>query len=71
MVVVPKDEMIVSTSDVATTFFRRTLGSLTSNEDTPQRILAAFMAISSLGNIITTIFSNARGKSILSASSVA
>ncbi|KAF4972145.1 hypothetical protein FSARC_1220 [Fusarium sarcochroum] len=59
MVVVPKDAQV--TSNVAQEFFERTLGSLTEDE-TGRRIFNAFLAISSMGNIIVMTYTAARVK---------
>ncbi|KAF5665146.1 high-affinity methionine permease [Fusarium heterosporum] len=59
MVVVPKDAQIAT--NVAQEFFERTLGSLTDNE-IGQRIFNAFLAISSMGNIIVMTYTAARVK---------
>ncbi|KAF5022560.1 hypothetical protein F66182_5393 [Fusarium sp. NRRL 66182] len=59
MVVVPKDKQI--TENVAQEFFKNTLGSLTRDE-TGERIFNAFLAISSMGNIIVMTYTAARVK---------
>lgn len=59
MVVVPKAEQIAG--NVALAFFQRTLGTISQNKSHPRRILAAFMAISSFGNIVVMTFTAARG----------
>ena len=59
MIVVPKTEQIAG--DVALAFFQRTLGTVSQNPTLPKRILAAFMAISSFGNIVVMSFTAARG----------
>jgi amino acid transporter len=61
MIVVPKEEQLVATN-VAREFFIRTLGSVDSTDTTPQRVLYAFMAISSFGNIMVMTFIAARVK---------
>ena len=61
MIVVPKTEQIAG--NVALAFFQRTLGTVSKNEAHPRRILAAFMAISSFGNIVVMTFTAARGMS--------
>lgn len=61
MVVVPKSTQLLSTKTVAESFFELTFGTLSQNEKYPQRILAAFMAISSFGNIVVMTFTAARG----------
>lgn len=61
MVVVPKDLQIRSTKTVAELFFEMTFGALSNNDKQPQRILAAFMAVSSFGNIVVMTFTAARG----------
>ncbi|KAM0232655.1 hypothetical protein ACHAP5_010662 [Fusarium lateritium] len=59
MVVVPRNAQI--NTNVAQEFFERTLGSLTENE-TGKRIFNAFLAISSMGNIIVMTYTAARVK---------
>jgi len=59
MVVVPQAEQI--TKNVALSFFQRTLGSVSEDESQPGRVLAAFMAVSSFGNIVVMTFTAARG----------
>ncbi|ENH63944.1 High-affinity methionine permease [Fusarium oxysporum f. sp. cubense race 1] len=59
MVVVPEKDQI--STNVAQEFFERTLGSLTEDE-TGQRIFNAFLAISSMGNIIVMTYTAARVK---------
>jgi hypothetical protein len=49
------------TKNVALSFFQRTLGSVSKDETQPGRILAAFMAVSSFGNIVVMTFTAARG----------
>ncbi|KAJ4347248.1 uncharacterized protein N0V89_011188 [Didymosphaeria variabile] len=60
MIVVPKAEQIAG--NVALAFFQRTLGSVSQDESQPRRILAAFMAVSSFGNIVVMTFTAARVK---------
>ncbi|OCL12418.1 amino acid transporter [Glonium stellatum] len=60
MIVVPRSVQIDSQYNVALEFFQETFGTLGNNK--PQRILSAFMAISSLGNIIVMTFTAARIK---------
>ncbi|KAF2837972.1 high affinity methionine permease [Patellaria atrata CBS 101060] len=62
MVVVPREIQIDSAQNIATVFFQNTYGTLGSKDNKAQRILAAFMAISSLGNIITFTFTASRIK---------
>ena len=59
MVVVPQAEQIAG--NVALAFFQRTLGTVSQDPSYPKRILAAFMAISSFGNIVVMTFTAARG----------
>ena len=61
MIVVPKEIQLEST-DVAGQFFEMTLGTLHNNSDVGPRVLSAFMAISSLGNIIVMTYTAARGE---------
>lgn len=68
MLIVPEEVQVTENS--AEAFFRRTFGRLSGNDDVGQRILNAFMAISSLGNIFVFIFTAARGKSHCSLSSL-
>jgi hypothetical protein len=67
MVVVPASVQMDPKLDVnvAQEFFQRTIGHVSSDEALPEKILAAFMAISSLGNIIVMTFTAARGKQII------
>ncbi|KAF2103718.1 amino acid transporter [Rhizodiscina lignyota] len=60
MIVVPRELQIEGTS-VAQSFFRLTFGSLT-DDNTGSRIFSAFLAISSLGNIIVMTYTAARVK---------
>jgi hypothetical protein len=60
MVVVPKEEQI--SLNVAQRFFELTFGSLSANNNTGQRIFNAFLAISSMGNIIVMTYTAARVK---------
>ena len=61
MIVVPKELQLDSRYTVAESFFKLTFGSLSDSGNQPQRILAAFMAISSFGNIVVMTFTAARG----------
>ncbi|KXH52483.1 high-affinity methionine permease [Colletotrichum simmondsii] len=60
MVVVPKEDQI--NENVAQKFFELTFGTLGSASDTGARIFNAFLAISSLGNIIVMTYTAARVK---------
>ncbi|TQN73470.1 High-affinity methionine permease, partial [Colletotrichum shisoi] len=60
LVVVPKDEQIEI--NVAQRFFELTFGTLGSGGDTGVRIFNAFLAISSMGNIIVMTYTAARVK---------
>lgn len=62
MVVVPKEAQLNPNNNVALLFFQLTFGAVSDNPVLPNRILAAFMAISSFGNIIVMTFTAARGK---------
>ena len=62
MVVVPKELQLNPSNNVALLFFKSTFGTLSKNDDLPERILSAFMAISSFGNIVVMTFTAARGK---------
>lgn len=62
MVVVPKALQLDPKNNVALLFFQLTFGTLSKDDDQPQRILSAFMAISSFGNIVVMTFTAARGK---------
>jgi hypothetical protein len=66
MVVVPKESQLVPSNNVALLFFQLTYGTLSKDHYLPQRILSAFMAISSLGNIVVMTFTAARGQPYLS-----
>lgn len=57
MIVVRREDQIDANDDVSLQFFVNTLG-----EDVGARVLAGFMAVSSLGNIIVTCFTMARVK---------
>ncbi|CAI4213367.1 unnamed protein product [Parascedosporium putredinis] len=59
MVVVPKENQI--SDNVAQQFFQRTFGVL-GDDDTGERVLNAFLAISSLGNIIVMTYTASRMK---------
>lgn len=63
MIVVPKELQLDKNVTVAESFFKLTFGSLSNNDKQPERILAAFMAISSFGNIVVMTFTAARGSS--------
>jgi hypothetical protein len=60
MIVVPK-ALQLTTSNVAREFFAATLGHSDPGNTTPARILSAFMAISSFGNIMVMTFVASRG----------
>ncbi|GJC84504.1 high-affinity methionine permease [Colletotrichum liriopes] len=60
LVVVPKDEQIEQ--NVAQRFFELTFGTLGSGGDTGVRIFNAFLAVSSMGNIIVMTYTAARVK---------
>ncbi|GKT41358.1 high-affinity methionine permease [Colletotrichum spaethianum] len=60
LVVVPKDEQIQH--NVARKFFELTFGTLGSGSDTGFRIFNAFLAVSSMGNIIVMTYTAARVK---------
>jgi hypothetical protein len=60
MIVVPKEVQLTS-SNVAREFFAATLGQVNPATTSPGRILSAFMAISSFGNIMVMTFVAARG----------
>jgi hypothetical protein len=66
MVVVPKESQLDPSNNVALLFFKLTYGTLSEDHYLPQRILSAFMAISSLGNIVVMTFTAARGQHYLS-----
>jgi hypothetical protein len=61
MVVVPKEDQLDPRKNVALSFFQLTFGAISESSNQPQRILAAFMAISSFGNIVVMTFTAARG----------
>jgi hypothetical protein len=61
MVVVPAQMQMDPTKNVALSFFQLTFGAVSHKADLPQRILNAFLAISSLGNIIVMTFTASRG----------
>jgi len=60
MIVVPQATQIEK--NVAGEFFARTLGMVDPQDKQPTRILSAFMAISSFGNIMVMTFVAARGE---------
>jgi hypothetical protein len=60
MIVVPK-ELQETKPNVAGEFFAATLGQINPENTDPTRILSAFMAISSFGNIMVMTFVAARG----------
>ncbi len=62
MVVVPKASQLDPSKDVALLFFQLTFGTLSKNDNLPERVLSAFMAISSFGNIVVVTFTAARGQ---------
>jgi hypothetical protein len=62
MVVVPKESQLNPSNNVALLFFQMTFGTLSKDEKLPERVLSAFMAISSFGNIVVMTFTAARGK---------
>ena len=62
MIVVPQEDQLDPTKNVALSFFQLTFGTISNNEKQPQRILSAFMAISSFGNIVVMTFTAARGE---------
>jgi amino acid transporter len=62
MIVVPKAQQQLANTTVALEFFKATLGNVNSADKTPQRVLAAFMAISSFGNIMVMTFVASRVK---------
>jgi amino acid transporter len=59
MIVVPKDDQL--NGNVALSFIQLTFGSLSGDDNQSQRILSAFMAVSSFGNIVVMTFTAARG----------
>jgi amino acid transporter len=61
MIVVPKESQLDPSKNVALLFFQLTFGTMFKNEDQSQRILSAFMSISSFGNIMAMAFTAARG----------
>jgi hypothetical protein len=61
MIVVPKADQLDPTKNVALSFFQLTFGAISNDDAQPKRILSAFMAISSFGNIVVMTFTAARG----------
>ena len=59
MMVVPKVDQLDPKKNVAVLFFQLTFGTLSGTQ--PKRILSAFMAISSFGNIVVMTFTASRG----------
>jgi amino acid transporter len=68
MIVVPKSAQLDPSTNVALAFIRMTFGSLSGDDNQSQRILSAFMAISSFGNIVVMTFTAARGATLRSGS---
>ncbi|EXJ54526.1 hypothetical protein A1O7_09866 [Cladophialophora yegresii CBS 114405] len=62
MVVVPKEIQLQQGASVAESFFQLTYGALSPDDHTGARIFSAFLAISSLGNIIVMTYTAARVK---------
>jgi hypothetical protein len=62
MVVVPKESQLNPSSNVALLFFQLTFGTLSKNDDLPERVLSGFLAVSSFGNIVVMTFTAARGQ---------
>jgi amino acid transporter len=60
MIVVPKSDQMNPSLNVAQQFFHLTFGKIAGNRVDPQRILSAFIAISSFGNIVVMTFAAAR-----------
>jgi len=61
MVVVPAIEQANPQANVALLFFQMTFGAISDDKKLPGRVLAAFMAVSSFGNIVVMTFTAARG----------
>src|SRR5216117_358571 len=61
MAVVPKSTQLNGTN-VAQSFFQLTFGTLSPTDNTGSRVFSAFLAISSLGNIIVMTYTAARVK---------
>jgi hypothetical protein len=59
MIVVPRE--VQSSGNVALAFIDLTFGTLSGDDDQSKRILSAFMAVSSFGNIVVMTFTAARG----------
>jgi hypothetical protein len=59
MMVVPKADQLDPKKNVAVAFFTLTFGAISGTQ--PKRILSAFMAISSFGNIVVMTFTASRG----------
>ncbi|KAG4424553.1 hypothetical protein IFR04_002263 [Cadophora malorum] len=62
MVVVPAIEQANPQANVALLFFQMTFGAISDDKKLPGRVLAAFMAVSSFGNIVVMTFTAARVK---------
>jgi amino acid transporter len=62
MVVVPKSDQLNPSLNVAQQFFHYTFGKVANGKVDPQRILSAFIAISTFGNIVVMTFVAARVK---------
>jgi hypothetical protein len=63
MIVVPKSDQLDPNLNVAQQFFQLTYSKTASNETDPERLLSAFIAISTFGNIVVMTFTAARSKS--------
>lgn len=61
MVVVPQEDQLDPEMNVALQFFQLTFGAISSDPTYPSRVLSAFMAVSSFGNIMVMTFTAARG----------
>ena len=61
MVVVPKVAQVDRKKNVALEFFLLTFGTVANGSAEPKRVLSAFMAISSFGNMVVMTFVAARG----------
>jgi hypothetical protein len=61
MVVVPKEDQLNPQNNVALLFFQYTFGAISGGSIDIERVFAAFLAISSFGNIVVMTFTASRG----------
>lgn len=64
MLVVPKSDQLNAELDIAQQFFQLTYNNIANSGVDPQRIMSAFIAISTFGTIFVMTFAAARGTSL-------